>query len=193
MPVRPPPTAQPARGPSTATYPDGLASPQHILGCELVGDLLAFCHLPLDPPVTQRLVLAEGAWPDTQAHGRGPPSPPSPASRPLTFSELFLSCTNLPSGSTSSMPTLPEAEVCCARWKPPPLPPVPRPLGPELGSSASTRFRLLRPERPDACALPPLLRAAREMVTREEGLGDSFSLWEVAGDGGAPGWPGPPG
>lgn len=94
------------------------------------------------------------------------------------MSELFFSCTNLPSRSISSMLTLPEAEACCARWKlplllalllePRPLEPVPR------GSSTSSRFRLLRPGRPGVDML--LLVVAREMVIRDDGLGDSFSL-----------------
>lgn len=47
--------------PSTATYRDSLAGPQHILGGELVGNLLPFQDLPLDPPVAQRLILRKGA------------------------------------------------------------------------------------------------------------------------------------
>lgn len=58
--VATPPNPQPAHGPSAATYRDGLAGPQHVLGRELVGNLLPLQNLPLDPPVTQRLVLAEG-------------------------------------------------------------------------------------------------------------------------------------
>ena len=94
------------------------------------------------------------------------------------MSELFVSCTNLPSRSISSMLTLPEAEACCARWKLPPLLLEPRPLEPVPGgSSTSSRFRLLRPGRPAVDTLLPLLLVvAREMVIRDDGLGDSFSL-----------------
>lgn len=97
------------------------------------------------------------------------------------MSELFFSCTNLPSRSISSMLTLPEAEACCARWKLPLLlVPLlePRPLEPVPGgSSTSSRFRLLRPGRPGVDTLLPLLLVvAREMVIRDDGLGDSFSL-----------------
>lgn len=82
------------------------------------------------------------------------------------------------------MLTLPEAEACWARWKlllllllPPelmPLEPVPG------GSSVSSRLRLLRPERPIMDTLLPLLEVALEMVTRDDGLGESFSLGEGA-------------
>lgn len=78
------------------------------------------------------------------------------------------------------MLTLPEAEACWARWKlrlllPPP--PEVMPLEPvPSGSSTSSRLRLLRLERPAVDTLLPLLEVAREMVTRDDGLGDSFSL-----------------
>lgn len=79
------------------------------------------------------------------------------------------------------MPTPPEAEARCARWKLLPLLlllPEPMPLEPGPGdSSASGRLRLLRPGRP-AVDTPPLLLldVARETVTRDAGLGVSFSL-----------------
>lgn len=111
----------------------------------------------------------------------------------LTLSELFFSCTNLPSRSISSMLMLPEAEACWAMWKlllllvllpePMPLEPVPS------GSSTSSRFRLLRPGRPAMdTLLPLLLEVAREIVIRDEGLGDSFSLqWGGGGRQGVTG------
>lgn len=95
------------------------------------------------------------------------------------MSELFFSCTNLPSRSISSMLTLPEAEACWARWKLLLLLPLPElmPLEPvPSGSSVSSRLRLLRPERPIMDTLLPLLEVALEMVTRDDGLGESFSL-----------------
>lgn len=120
------------------------------------------------------------------AQGSGKPRGASPEGRRgtgqgLTLSELFFSCTNLPSRSISSMLTLPEAEACCARWKLPPLLVLllePRPLEPVPGGSCtSSRFRLLRPGRPAVDTLLPLLLVvAREMVIRDDGLGDSFSL-----------------
>lgn len=79
---------------------------------------------------------------------------------------------------------LPEAEACWARWKLPPPPPEPMLLEPVPGgSSASSRLRLLRPERPAAAILLPLLlEVALEMVTRDDGLGDSFNLGRTWGD-----------
>jgi hypothetical protein len=82
------------------------------------------------------------------------------------------------------MLTLPMAEACWAKRKLLLLLllPEPMPLEPLPGdSSASSRRRLLRPSRPavDTLLLPLLLDVAREMVTREDGLGDSFSLWTV--------------
>ena len=146
--------------PSAATYRDSLAGPQHILGGELVGNLLPFQDLPLDPPVAQRLILRKGAGVGTglwETPG-GLPRGPRGTGQGLTLSELFFSCTNLPSRSISSMLTLPEAEACCARWKLPPLLLEPRPLEPVPGgSSTSSRFRLLRPGRPAVDTLLPLL------------------------------------
>lgn len=98
------------------------------------------------------------------------------------MSELFFSCTNLPSRSISSMLTPPEADACCARWKLVLLllllPPEPMPLEPGPGdSSASSRLRLLRPERPAVdTLLLLLLDVARDTVIREDGLGVNFSL-----------------
>lgn len=119
-----------------------------------------------------------GDTPEAQSRGTLPAPAPALTGPPLTLSELFFSCTNLPSRSISSMLTLPEAEACWASWKlllPPP--PAPTRLDPvPSGSSASSRLRLLRPERPAGDMLLPLLEVAREMVTRDDGLGDSFSL-----------------
>lgn len=79
---------------------------------------------------------------------------------------------------------LPEAEACWDRWKLPPPPPEPMLLEPVPGgSSASSRLRLLRPERPAAAILLLLLlEVALEMVTRDDGLGDSFNLAGTWGD-----------
>lgn len=80
---------------------------------------------------------------------------------------------------------LPEAEVCWARWKLPLPPHAPMLLEPVPGgSSASSRLRLLRPERPAVAILLLLLllEVALEMVTRDDGLGDSFNLGGTWGD-----------
>lgn len=100
-------------------------------------------------------------------------------SKAHTLSEVFFSCTNLPSRSISSMLTLPEAEACWASWKLLLLLlllPKLMPLEPVPGGSTSSRLRLLRPERPVMDTLLPLLEVALEMVTLDDGLGDSFSL-----------------
>lgn len=100
----------------------------------------------------------------------------------LTFSELFLSWTYLPSRSISSMLILPVAEACWDIWKLlllllPLILPVPIPLVPlPENSSASIRFLLPREERTSEVLLLLLLEVARETVTREEGLGESFNL-----------------
>lgn len=100
----------------------------------------------------------------------------------LTFSELFLSWTYLPSRSISSMLILPVAEACWDIWKLlllllPLILPVPIPLVPlPESSSASIRFLLPREERVSEVLLLLLLEVARETVTREEGLGESFNL-----------------
>ena len=80
----PPPTSGHSRPrPRWATtYRDGLAGTQHVLGRELVGDLLPFQHLPLDPPVPQRLVLAQGTRRLTPSSGRTLPGS-CPAGRQL--------------------------------------------------------------------------------------------------------------
>lgn len=74
----------PARtsGPPTATYRDRLAGAQHVLGRELVGDLLPLQDLPLDPPVPQRLVLAQGTPRLMHGSGRAPPAPRRSPGRP---------------------------------------------------------------------------------------------------------------
>lgn len=81
------------------------------------------------------------------------------------------------------MATPPVAAACCARWKAlPPPPPEPTPLEPG-DSSASSRFRLLRPWRPvTATATLFPLDAARDTVTRDDGLGVSFSLGDRGAD-----------
>lgn len=100
----------------------------------------------------------------------------------LTFSELFLSWTYLPSRSISSILILPVAEACWDIWKLlllllPLMLPVPIPLVPlPESSSASIRFLLPREERTSEVLLLLLLEVARETVTREEGLGESFNL-----------------
>lgn len=86
------------------------------------------------------------------------------------------------------------AEACWARWKLPlplPLPPLllllPEPMPLELEplpgvSSTSTRRRLPRPGRPAVdTLLVLLLEVALEMVTREDGVGVSFSLGVARG------------
>lgn len=108
--------------------------------------------------------------------------------RPLTLSEWFLSRTNLPSRSTSSILMPPVAEARWPRRKLPVLPlllPEPMPLEEEPPpglSSGSSRRRLPRPGRPgvDTLLVPPL-EVARETVTLEDGLGDSFSLGAARG------------
>lgn len=61
-------------------------------------------------------------------------------------------------------------------------------------SSVSSRWRLLRPRPKDMptplLLLLLLLEVAREMVTRDEGLGDSLSLWEGRCKRGQEAWPG---
>lgn len=77
---------------------------------------------------------------------------------------------------------LPVAEACWDIWKLlllllPLILPVPIPLVPlPESSSASIRFLLPREERISEVLLLLLLEVARETVTREEGLGESFSL-----------------
>lgn len=77
---------------------------------------------------------------------------------------------------------LPVAEACWDIWKLlllllPLILPVPIPLVPlPENSSASIRFLLPREERTSEVLLLLLLEVARETVTREEGLGESFNL-----------------
>lgn len=159
----------------TGTYRDRLASPQDILGCELIGDVLTLQNLSFDPPVPQRLVLQP-----RQAFGLRPPGTEYPSHSPsamLTLSEEFLRRTNLPSRSTSSMFTTPMATACWARRET--LLTLEALLGEPEVSSVSSRRRLPRPC-PTDMLTPPLLllEVAREMVTRDEELGDSLSLPE---------------
>lgn len=95
------------------------------------------------------------------------------------MSEEFLRRTNLPSKSTSSMLTTPVATACWARREP--LLALEALLGEPGVSSVSSRRRLPRPcpaDMPTPLLLLLLLEVAREMVTRDEELGDSLSLRE---------------
>lgn len=76
---------------------------------------------------------------------------------------------------------LPVAEACWDIWKLllllPLMLPVPIPLVPlPESSSVSSRFLLPREERMRDVLLLLLLEVARETVTREDGLGESFNL-----------------
>ncbi len=84
-----------------------------------------------------------------------------------TLSELFLRVTDFPSRSISSILTLPVASASWLIWT----------LGaaPDA-SSSSTRFLLARVLRED---VEVLLAVERDTVTREDGLGDNFSLQET--------------
>ncbi len=84
-----------------------------------------------------------------------------------TLSELFLRVTDFPSRSISSILTLPVASASWLIWT----------LGAMMdASSSSTRFLLARVLRED---VEVLLAVARDTVTREDGLGDNFSLKET--------------
>lgn len=83
-----------------------------------------------------------------------------PSVRPFTCSEVFFKRMNLPSTSISSMHTLPVAE---AEWEM-------LTLLLASDSSTSTLFRFPRVVR------TLRLDDARDTVTREEGLGESFNL-----------------
>lgn len=102
---------------------------------------------------------------------------PVPLTQPmLTLSEEFLRRTNLPSRSTSSMFTTRVATDFWARREP--LLTLKALLGEPEVSSVSSRRRLPLPWPTDMPTplLLLLLEVAREMVTRDEGLGDSLSL-----------------
>lgn len=82
----------------------------------------------------------------------------------ITLSELFLRVTDFPSRTISSMLTLP---VASAFW-------LVLYLGTAIEpSSSSTRFLFAREVREE---LLLLLATVRDTVTREDGLGDNFSL-----------------
>lgn len=94
------------------------------------------------------------------------------------MSEEFLRRTNLPSRSTSTMFTTPVPTDCWASWEP--LLTLEALLCEPGVSSVSSCQCLLRPHPTDMLLLLLLLKVAREMMTRDEGLGDSLSLFSLS-------------
>lgn len=140
---------------------------------------LNFCRMTyLERCYFSQVICAQ----QTVQHFNLAPPPYAGALLTLTFSELFFSWTYFPSRSISSMLILPVAEACWDIWRLlllllPLILPVPIPLVPlPESSSASIRRLLPREERTSEVLLLLLLEVARETVTRDEGLGESFNL-----------------